>query len=205
MGRELACLRAGVLLPKPELPKPAGGRQELAASGGRAGGEELAWERQPILHAPASVNFEHLPEREVSGYCEQLDLILRGARRRQLWGNNKAWRSQARIPEPGQPSCLHRTPPGERWRDGPGETEARSGAGLPASRVMPTGNAGLGPCVSARTHRPSSSRGTAFAQSRAPVPAHGSIFRATIARCSLAMLVGTAVRVRHLPPAGCFP
>lgn len=47
-----------------------------------------------------------------------------------MWGNNKAWRSQARIPEPGQPSCLHRTPPGERWRDGPGETEARSSAGL---------------------------------------------------------------------------
>lgn len=47
-----------------------------------------------------------------------------------MWGNNKAWRSQARIPEPGQPSCLHRTPPGERWRDGHGETEARSCAGL---------------------------------------------------------------------------
>lgn len=47
-----------------------------------------------------------------------------------MWGNNKAWRSQARIPEPGQPSCLHRTPPGELWRDGHEETEARSSAGL---------------------------------------------------------------------------
>lgn len=48
-----ACVRVCFVLNPNCLSLEGGGgkRQELAASGGRAGGEELAWESQPILHA----------------------------------------------------------------------------------------------------------------------------------------------------------
>lgn len=117
-----------------------------------------------------------------------------------MWGNNKAWRSQARIPEPGQPSCLHRTAPGERWRDARGETEARSGAGL--TRLL--GNA----------HRESRALPVLFARAQLflraqnwaasagpPLPSPGQHLQSQ----GHPAPVGTAGRVRHLPPAGCFP
>lgn len=106
---------------------------------------------------------------------------------------------------------------GERRRDGHGETEARSGAGL--NRTL--GNAsresrrpGYCPCACPQTRHPSSSRGIgggmALAHGGKPgcrcgatSLTHGSIFRPGDPRRSLSMLAGTAAR--HIPPAGCFP
>lgn len=121
-----------------------------------------------------------------------------------MWGNNKAWRSQARIPEPGQPSCLHRTAPGERWRDARGETEARSGAGL--TRLL--GNAHREfralPVLFPRTAEGAQLffRAQNWAASTGPpLPSPGQHLQSQGHPAPL----GTAVRVRHLPPAGCFP